>query len=147
MSLLKNIFLKICNLFNYLSSFIKYGYIFIIFIILAKLLYLYFEIDYNGNLIDLSTKYDITEKELKDLEKYGHTLTSIGLTLLIIPFLYLVITNITKYKIIIVSFLTVTSIIIYIGIFQGLTTLIDHIVKENRDKRFSSYYATTQIIP
>ena len=142
MSLLKNIFLKICNLFNYLSSFIKYGYIFIIFIILAKLLYLYFEIDYNGSLIDLSTKYDITEKELKDLEKYGHTLTSIGLTLLIIPFLYLVITNITKYKIIIVSFLTVTSIIIYIGIFQGLTTLIDHIVKENRDKRFSSYYAT-----
>ena len=107
-----------------------------------KLRYLYFEIDYNGSLINLSTKYDIAEKELKDLEKYGHTLTSIGLTLLIIPFLYLVITNITKYKIIIVSFLTVTSIIIYIGIFQGLTTLIDHIVKENRDKRFSSYYAT-----
>ena len=133
------------KLINFLSKYkkeFKFSTIFILVLILLKLTYLYFEIDYNGSLIDLSTKYDITEKELKDLEKYGHTLTSIGLTLLIIPFLYLVITNITKYKIIIVSFLTVTSIIIYIGIFQGLTTLIDHIVKENRDKRFSSYYAT-----
>ena len=133
------------KLINFLSKYkkeFKFSTIFILVLILLKLTYLYFEIDYNGSLINLSTKYDIAEKELKDLEKYGHTLTSIGLTLLIIPFLYLVITNITKYKIIIVSFLTVTSIIIYIGIFQGLTTLIDHIVKENRDKRFSSYYAT-----
>ena len=48
----------------------------------------------------------------------------------------------TENKIIIFLFLAVTSAIIYLSIFQGLTALIEHIVKENRDKRFSSYYAT-----
>ena len=56
--------------------------------------------------------------------------------------MYLIITNITKYKLIIVSFLGITSILIYTSIYDGLTDLIEHIVKENRDKRFSSYYAT-----
>ena len=50
--------------------------------------------------------------------------------------------DITYSLIIIFLFLAVTSAIIYLSIFQGLTALIEHIVKENRDKRFSSYYAT-----
>ena len=133
------------KLINFLSKYkkeFKFSTIFILVLILLKLTYLYFEIDYNGSLINLSTKYDIAEKELKDLEKYGHTLSSIGLTLLFLSFLYFFINIFTKNKIIIFLFLAVTSAIIYLSIFQGLTALIEHIVKENRDKRFSSYYAT-----
>ena len=79
------------KLINFLSKYkkeFKFSTIFILVLILLKLTYLYFEIDYNGSLINLSTKYDIAEKELKDLEKYGHTLSSIGLTLLFLSFLY-----------------------------------------------------------
>ena len=39
-------------------------------------------------------------------------------------------------------FLGITSILIHTSIYDSLTDLIEHIVKENRDKRFSSYYAT-----
>ena len=67
----------------------KYSLLFLLIIILAKIIYLLFEIDYNGFLLDTVSKAKIEKEELEDLELYGHKLSSIGLTLLIVPFLFL----------------------------------------------------------
>ena len=77
----------------------KYSILFLLIIILAKVIYLLFEIDYNGSLLDIVSKPKVDKEELESLELYGHKLSSIGLTLLVIPFLYLVYNFIVKNKI------------------------------------------------
>ena len=121
----------------------KYSILFLLIIILAKVIYLLFEIDYNGSLLDIVSKPKVDKEELESLELYGHKLSSIGLTLLVIPFLYLVYNFIVKNKILVYILLVITSMVVYLGIYKSLTMLIDKIVEENKDKRYYSYYATT----
>lgn len=121
----------------------KYSILFLLIIILAKVIYLLFEIDYNGSLLDIVSKPKVDKEELESLELYGHKLSSIGLTLLVIPFLYLLYNFFVKNKNLVYMLLVITSMIVYLGIYKSLTMLIDKIVEENKDKRYYSYYATT----
>lgn len=63
----------------------KYSITFLIVIIVVKLIYLYFESHYNGSLIDISSDPNVEKEILNNLELYGHKLSAIGLTLLVIP--------------------------------------------------------------
>jgi hypothetical protein len=121
----------------------KYSILFLLIIILAKVIYLLFEIDYNGSLLDIVSKPKVDKEELESLELYGHKLSSIGLTLLVIPFLYLLYNFLVKNKNLVYMLLVITSMVVYFGIYKSLTILIDKIVEENKDKRYYSYYATT----
>lgn len=114
---------------------------FILFLIIAKLVYLALESYYNGLLLDTVTRFGIGKQSFIDLEHLGHKLTSFGLTLLLMPLFYWL-STLKIHKI--------TSPIIFIaltigstyGIYQGLTKLMDYLVAQQSNKRYESYYVT-----
>lgn len=119
----------------------KYSITFLIVIIVVKLIYLYFESHYNGSLIDISSDPNVEKEILNNLELYGHKLSAIGLTLLVIPLFYLVFKKyFTELKTFI--FLGISSIIIYSFFYILLNILIEKIIENNKDKRYSAYYTT-----
>ena len=119
----------------------KYSITFLIVIIVVKLIYLYFESHYNGSLIDISSDPNVEKEILNNLELYGHKLSAIGLTLLVIPLFYLVFKKyFTELKTFI--FLGISSIIIYSFFYILLNVLIEKIIENNKDKRYSAYYTT-----
>lgn len=119
----------------------KYSITFLILIIVLKLIYLYFESHYNGSLIDISSDPNIEKEILNNLELYGHKLSAIGLTLLFIPLFYLGLKKyFNEFKTFI--FLGIFSIILYSFFYVSLNKLIEKIIEDNKDKRYSAYYTT-----
>ncbi len=120
----------------------QYSIFFIILIILIKIIYLFFESDYNSHLINVVSDPSATKDILEELEKYGHRLSSIGLTLLLVPFLYLLLKRIIKDKRIYLSSLFLASIVIYNITYSILTQIIDEFVERNKHLQYNSYYTT-----
>lgn len=119
----------------------KYSITFLILIIVIKLIYLYFESHYNGSLIDISSDPNVEKEILNNLELYGHKLSAIGLTLLLIPLFYLGLKKyFSEFKTFI--FLGIFSIILYSFFYISLNKLIEKIIEDNKDKRYSAYYTT-----
>lgn len=116
----------------------KYSMWFIISIILIKIIYLIFESHYNANLIDTVSNPNTTKDVLENLEIYGHRLSSIGLTLLLIPFLYLILKKIIKNRNIYLPSLAIFSILIYNLFYALLTFAIDEFVDRNKDIQYNS---------
>ena len=110
-------------------------------LIVAKLIYLGFESYYNGFVIDVVTSTHVDQDLLKKLESFGNRISSVGITLLLIPFYYLVVKKFFEFHkgvmVIVVIMLTVGT---YFGIHKGLNRAVFEIVKQNKDKRYESYY-------
>ena len=117
---------------------LKYSGYFLAFIIIAKVIYLFVEIYYNTTLIDTINSLESTKESLKYLESLGHNISSVGFTLLVTPFLYLVykkfIPKATPY------ILSISMIVLFFSFHAALTSLMDKIIEDNKDKRYSSYY-------
>lgn len=117
------------------------GFYFMLTLIVAKLIYLGFESYYNGFVIDVVTSTHVDQDLLKKLESFGNRISSVGITLLLIPFYYLVVKKFFEFHkgvmVIVVIMLTVGT---YFGIHKGLNRAVFEIVKQNKDKRYESYY-------
>jgi len=110
-------------------------------LIVAKLIYLGFESYYNGFVIDVVTSTHVDKDLLETLETFGNRISSVGITLLLLPFYYLVVKKFFEFHqgvmVIVVVMLTVGT---YFGIHKGLNKAVFEIVKQNKDKRYESYY-------
>lgn len=119
----------------------KMGFYFMISLIIAKLIYLGFESYYNGFVIDVVTSTHVDQDLLQTLESFGNRISSVGITLLLIPFYYLIVKKFFEFHqgvmIIVIVMLTVFT---YFGIHKGLNKAVFEIVKQNKDKRYESYY-------
>lgn len=120
----------------------NFSLIFIISIILIKIIYLYFESDYNAHLIDIVSDPNATQEILNNLEKYGHRLSSIGLTLLIIPFIYSILKKIVIIEKYYLAIFVLITILVYNLTYNTLTQIIDEFVKRNQHLQYNSYYTT-----
>lgn len=117
----------------------KFSIYFIAFIIFAKIVYLFFEIYYNIHLIDVVSSAKVTQFTLENLESLGHNISAVGITLLILPFIYLLSKRIDK-KAFRMSLLVILTISSFFGIKKSLEHFMQKVVEENRDKGYSSYY-------
>jgi len=122
-------------------QFPKMGFYFIVALIMAKLIYLGFESYYNGFVIDVVTSTHVDQDLLSKLERFGNRISSVGITLLLLPMYYLVVKKFFEFHqgvmIIVVVMLTFAT---YFGIHKGLNRAVFEIVKQNKDKRYESYY-------
>lgn len=122
-------------------QFPKMGFYFMLALIIAKLIYLGFESYYNGFVIDVVTSTHVDKELLEKLENFGNRVSSVGITLLLIPFYYLVVKKFFEFHqgvmIIVIMLLTFGT---YYGIHKGLNRAVFEIVKQNKDKRYESYY-------
>lgn len=119
----------------------KYTVNFLVFIIVSKIIYLVFEAYYNGYLVETVSNPDISVDILKNIEQLGHNISAMGMTLLLTPFIYLLIKKIVqnKPKIIVIS-VSFFMIISFFSFQSLLTKIMDDMVELNSDKRYSSYY-------
>lgn len=127
----------------YKMSVPKYGLGFLLFIIIAKISYLFLEVYYNGYLIEVITNNSVTPALLEELNALGHNVSSIGLTLLLTPLVYLLarkfITFPKAIPVVIVSFMLLS----FFTFHSLLTTLMEKVVDNYKEKRYSSYYVST----
>lgn len=119
----------------------KMGFYFMLALIVAKLVYLGFESYYNGFVIDVVTSTHVDQELLRKLESFGNRISSVGITLLLIPIYYLVAKKYFEFHkgvmIILVLLLSLSS---YFAIHKGLNRAVYEIVQQNKDKRYESYY-------
>ena len=119
----------------------KMGFNFILALIVAKLVYLGFESYYNGFVIDVVTSTHVDKELLEKLEAFGNRVSSVGITLLLVPVFYLVLKKLLDFHqgvmIIVMLMLTFAT---YFGVHKGLNKAVFEIVKQNKDKRYESYY-------
>jgi len=119
----------------------KMGFYFMLSLIVAKLIYLGFESYYNGFVIDVVTSTHVDKDLLTKLENFGNRVSSVGITLLLIPLYYLVVKKFFEFHqgvmIIVMVLLTFST---YFAIHKGLNKAVFEIVQQNKDKRYESYY-------
>ncbi len=119
----------------------RMGFYFLLTLIIAKLIYLGFESYYNGFVIDVVTSTHVDQDLLERLESFGNRISTVGITLLLIPFYYMLSKKFFEFHngvmIIVVILLTLTT---YYGVHKGLNRAVFEIVKQNKDKRYESYY-------
>jgi len=121
----------------------KYGLGFLIFIILAKLSYLFLEVYYNGYLIEVITNNSITPELLETLESLGHNVSSIGLTLLLTPLFYLLFKRFVHFPKVAPLAVAAFMVLSFFTFHSLLTSLMDKVVDTYKEKRYSSYYVST----
>jgi len=117
---------------------------FILLLIVVKIAYLYYESNYNFDILHIATDIDATNDEFREIEKRGHKLSSIGLSLLLLPYFYAIFAFIfSKFQKRNLAALML-SICAFFGsynyIYHKLELLMDCIVAQNSDKRYESYY-------
>ena len=119
----------------------KLGLYMSIFLIVAKLIYLVFETYYNGYIIDIVSSTDVTKDSLERLEGFGNNISSVGITLLLLPFYYLITKVYLGYhRGVHALVLIIVTLVTFFGIKQALYTTVDSIIDSNKDKRYESYY-------
>jgi len=120
----------------------KYGAYFLAFIIISKIIYLGVEVFYNGYLIDTITSASVTKESLEYIESLGHNVSSVGLTLLVLPFFYLLYRKFItgESKVMIPALSGITLVVLFFSFHTMLTSLMDKIVEDNKSKRYTSYY-------
>ena len=119
----------------------KMGLYFMLALIAAKLIYLCFESYYNGFVIDVVTSTHVDKNLLERLETFGNRISSVGITLLLIPVYYLVAKKFLEFhKGVMVIVVILLSVSTYFAIHKGLNKAVYEIVKQNKDKRYESYY-------
>ena len=119
----------------------KMSFYFMLALIVLKLIYLGFESYYNGFVIDVVTSTHIDKDLMQRLESFGNRISSVGITLLLLPIYYLFAKKFLSFHngvmMIVVALLTFGT---YFGIHKGLNKAVYEIVDRNKDKRYESYY-------
>lgn len=109
------------------------------FLLLAlKLFYIVIESFYNYDVLSITTNAQLIQEEIEALNIKGHQISSLGITLLLIPFFYLIVKRFRS----IVIYLSVFAfaILSYIGIYHSLNIIVEKVVQANSDKRHNAYY-------
>jgi len=119
----------------------KLGLYMTIFLIVAKFIYLMFETYYNGYIIDIVSSTDVTKESLERLEGFGNNISSVGITLLLLPLYYLLTKHYLGFhRVVHGLIITIATLITFFGIKQTLYVAVDNIIENNQDKRYESYY-------
>ena len=119
----------------------KAGFYFLLALIGAKLIYLGFESYYNGFVIDVVTSPHVDQDLLQKLENFGNRVSSVGITLLLVPIYYLLAKKYFGFHTgVMLILLFVFSAGSYFAIHKGLNRAVHEIVQQNKDKRYESYY-------
>lgn len=111
----------------------------VLLVVLLKCIYIILEYFYNLHIFDVASSKDFLNVNIvNDLNENGHQISSIGITLILTPILYIFIKNIkSELK----TFLyVIIPIIIYFSAYFSLNKLVDVIVEQNKDKRYEAYY-------
>ena len=117
---------------------LKYPLYLFVFILLGKVGYIIVESFYNYHVLTITTSPDLSKEILEELNTNGHRISAIGITLLLIPFLYLLVKNLHKFISPIV--LIGISIGTYFIAYEGLNVVVNKIVEVNKEKRHDAYY-------
>lgn len=119
----------------------KMGLYFTIFLIVIKIIYLIFETYYNGYIIDVVSSTEVSKNTLDRLESFGNNISSVGMTLLILPLFYLITKRfLSMHKGVQFIGIVLLSVLTFLGIKEGLHVATEKIVEANVDKRYESYY-------
>lgn len=112
----------------------------VLFIVVAKIVYLKFESLYNFNVLNKSTSLNITQQELVALEIEGHTISSVGLTLLVAPIFYKIFKKFISKESLVLIFTLSLYFVSYKSFYRGLDEMMNIIIAKNTDKRHEAYY-------
>lgn len=119
---------------------VTYALYFLILIIVSKIIYLFLESAYNYDVLNVVSDYKINQNSLEKIETKGHILSSIGLSLLLLPFVYLLLKSKIQNEItIFTASVAVFTILIFI-FYNLLTFAMNKIIEKNSDKRYEAYY-------
>lgn len=121
-----------------MSRQLKYPIYLFMAMLIAKIVYVVVESFYNNYVLEITTSATLSKDTVEQLNTTGHTISAIGVTLLLIPFFYLLVKKYSE-KIIYLS-IAIASIITFILTYNILNTAIDSIVESNKDKRHNAYY-------
>lgn len=118
-----------------------------ILLIILIAVYLVFESIYNFDMLNAASSVASSSLKttLEELEVRGHRVSSIGLTLFLVPFFYTFAKKIfqkqSKWREkVIFCLVCILSLISYKSIYISLEKLMDYIVSKNHDKRYEAYY-------
>ena len=117
---------------------LKYPLYLFIAILVAKFGYIIVESFYNYYVLVTTTSAELSKETIEALNINGHRISSIGITLLLVPFFYLAVKKYSDK--IIYSSLAIATIITYTITYNLLNSAIDSIVASNKDKRHDAYY-------
>jgi len=117
---------------------LKYPIYFFLAIFIAKFGYVIVESFYNYYVLITTTKAEVTQETLKNLNENGHLISAFGLTILLIPLFYYFVKKQNNKKIYII--LSSASIIVFIVMYNLLNIAVDTIVESNKDKRYDAFY-------
>lgn len=117
---------------------LKYPLSLFVLLLLAKLIYIFIESGYNYDVLSVTTNSEISRQAIESLNDRGHTIASIGFTLLCIPLFYIFV----RQKKIFTMWLSLAifSVISFTSFHFSLNYLVDTVVEKNQDKRYEAYY-------
>jgi hypothetical protein len=117
---------------------LKYPFYLFLVILVAKFGYIVIESYYNYHVLMITTDSSLTRESVEELNRNGHRISAIGITLLLIPFLYFIVKTIPRRKMLISLF--ILSLMTYLLSYQSLNYIVEKIVEINKDKRHDAYY-------
>ena len=117
---------------------LKYPIYLFALILISKIGYIVVESFYNLHVLTVTTDAHLTKEILEELNTNGHKISAIGITLLIVPFLYFLV---KKLPTLLMSIsLSVLSVGTYFIAYEALNVIINKVVESNKDKRHDAYY-------
>lgn len=116
----------------------KYPFYLLITLLVAKFGYIIIESFYNYHVLVTTTSAELSKESIEALNSNGHRISSVGITLLLIPLFYLLVKKLSEKSIYII--LTVASIVTYTITYNLLNSVVDVIVKANKEHRHDAYY-------
>ncbi len=108
-------------------------------LLFSKLFYIVIESFYNYDVLTLTTDTIINQEEIEALNISGHQISSFGITLLLIPFFYLIVKRFNN--VVIYSSVIIFACGSYFGIYNGLNIIVEKVVTSQSDKRHNAYYS------
>lgn len=118
----------------------RYGFGFLIVLVLLKLVYLGFESYYNINIIELINNPNASQSDFEKFEKFGHTLTATGITLMFLSVFYYYSKKINESMVVRVFITLIPSVILFFAVYSSLEKIMNKIVEINKEYRYEAYY-------
>lgn len=119
-------------------KYLKYPLYLFLALLLAKIGYVFVESYYNYHVLVTTTSKELSRASIEELNLNGHRISSVGITLLIIPFFYFFVKLFSN--VLIYISVSIFAIVSYFGVYYALNIAIDKIVVSNKEKRYDAYY-------
>jgi len=117
---------------------LKYPTLMFFIIFCLKIFYIVIESNYNYDVLNTTTNALLSQDDIEALNITGHQISSLGITLLLVPFFYMIVKRLNGFM------LYVTMILFcigsYHGIYTGLNKIVDKVVESQHEKRHDAYY-------